>query len=223
MRRPEFIARQSACPSGLLGRLIGRVMAHETAEVNEVALGLLELQPDDRVLEIGFGHGATLARAAAAVSRGLVAGVDPSIEMCRMAAHLNRRAVERGTIELHRAPVEALPFPDGAFGKVLAVHTLYFWPDLARCLREIVRVMQPDGRLVLAYRKDAQATREFPASVYRFRGDDEVREALRRAGLGRAELVHRTAGRARTSFFVARRDRDGAHPDAALRRAAVAA
>jgi ubiquinone/menaquinone biosynthesis C-methylase UbiE len=223
VRRPDFIARQSACPSGLLGRLIGRVMAHETAEVNEVALGLLELQPDDRVLEIGFGHGATLARAAAAVSRGFVAGVDPSIEMCRMAARLNRRAVERGTIELHRAAVEALPFPDGAFGKVLAVHTLYFWPDLARCLREIVRVMQPDGRLVLAYRNDAQATREFPASVYRFRGDNEVREALRGAGLGRAELVHRTTGRARTSFFVARRDRDGAHPDAALGRAAVAA
>ncbi len=212
MRRPELVARQAACPSGLLGHLIGRVMALETVSVNEIALELLELQPDDRILEVGFGHGRTVARAAAAVSRGRVAGIDPSLEMCRMATRLNRRAVARGSVELQQARVEALPFPSGIFDKALSVHTIYFWPDLARAFSEIARVLKPDGRLVLVYRSDAKAAADFPASVYRFRGDDDVREALRVAGLGRADLIHRTLGSSKASFFVARRrsrDRSG--------------
>lgn len=205
VRRPEFIARQSACPSGLLGRLIGHVMARETVTANETALELLELAPADHVLEVGFGHGATIARVAAAVSGGLVAGVDPSAEMCRMAARRNRRAVARGKVDLRQAPVEALPYPDGAFDKVLAVHTLYFWPDLVSPFREIARVLKVGGRLVLAHRTDSGAERDFPPPVYRFRDDGEVAGALREAGLVCANLVHRSLGRARISFRVARR------------------
>jgi hypothetical protein len=59
LRRPEFIAMQAAHPRGLVGRLLFRVMAAETLAVNERALQLLELEPNSRVLEIGFGHGRT--------------------------------------------------------------------------------------------------------------------------------------------------------------------
>lgn len=205
MRRPEFIARQSACPSGFLGRLIGLVMARETVAVNEIALEFLELEPADHVLEVGFGHGRTIARAAAAVSRGFVAGVDPSAEMCRMAARRNRLAVARRSVELREASAEALPYPDGAFDKVLSVHTLYFWPDLGRSLREMARVLKVGGRLVLVHRTDPAAAHDFPTSVYRFRDDDEVRAALAQAGYACADLVHRRLGRARISVRVARR------------------
>ena len=205
MRRPELVARQSACPSGLLGRVIGHVMARETVTANETALELLDLEPADRLLEIGFGHGATIARAAAAVSRGFVAGVDPSREMCRMAARRNRGVIAAGRVELRQAAVEALPYPDAAFDKVLSVHTVYFWPDLVRPFREIARVLKLGGRLVLAHRTDPDAERDFPPPVYRFPDDDAVNDALRQTGLVRADLVHRTLGRASISFQIARR------------------
>ena len=57
MKRPELIARQSGCPSGFLGRLIGWIMAKETAGANDEAVRLLLVQPTDHVLEIGFGDG----------------------------------------------------------------------------------------------------------------------------------------------------------------------
>jgi cyclopropane fatty-acyl-phospholipid synthase-like methyltransferase len=78
MRRPEFIARQSRCPTGLLGRLIGYIMSAETATANEEALTLLDLQPSDRLLEVGFGHGRTIERAATALATGFIAGIDLS-------------------------------------------------------------------------------------------------------------------------------------------------
>ena len=64
-----------------MGRLLFRVMATETLGVNERALELLELEPNSRVLEVGFGHGRTLARALELAPKGLVAGIDISEDM----------------------------------------------------------------------------------------------------------------------------------------------
>lgn len=205
MRRPEFVARQSACPSGMLGRLIGRVMARETAAVNRAAVELLELRRTDHVLEVGFGHGVTIAHVAAAVSGGLVAGVDPSEEMCRMAARRNRRDVETGRVELRVGTAEAIPSPDSAFDKVLAVHTVYFFPHLVPPLREIARVLMPGGRLVLAHRTDPEAARTFPVSVYRFPTEEEVERALAQAGLVPGPMSRQTLGPATVSFHAAQR------------------
>lgn len=192
MRRPEFVARQSACPSGLLGRLIGAVMARETASANQFALQLLDLHPTDHVLEVGFGHGVTIARLAAAVSGGFVAGVDPSAGMCRMASRRNRDSIVRKLVDLRQGRAEALPYPDGRFDKVLSVHTLYFWREPDRALAEIRRVLKPAGRLVLAWRYDAEAVRSFPASAYRFHDEAGVLRLLRDAGFCNVRVVLRT-------------------------------
>jgi ubiquinone/menaquinone biosynthesis C-methylase UbiE len=185
--------------------MIGRLMQRETAAVNEAAVELLELRPTDHVLEVGFGHGATIARVAAAVSGGFVAGVDPSEDMRRMAARLNRRAIEAGRVELRRGTVEALPYPNAAFEKALAVHTVYFWPNLGPPLQEIARVLKEGGRLVLAHRTDSEATRTFPPSVYRFATEHEIQEAIARAGLVPHDVTRRLLGRATISFHLAHR------------------
>jgi len=90
MRRAEFIARQGRRPSGLLGAWIGRIMAWETAEENEIGLRLLDLDRGDRLLEVGFGHGRTLGRAAALVGDGFVSGIDYSRAMVRLARRRNQ-------------------------------------------------------------------------------------------------------------------------------------
>jgi SAM-dependent methyltransferase len=203
LRRPEFIARQSACPSGLLGRLIGQVMARETAAANAAALELLELEPVDHVLEVGFGHGATIARAAAAVSRGFAAGVDPSGEMCRMAARRNRAAVAAGRVELRQASADALPYAEGAFDKVLSVHTLYFWRELSDPLSEMRRILKTPGRLVLGWRDDPGTVGSFPASVYRFHDEEHVGEVLRDVGFHSVEITSRRQGAAVLRLAVA--------------------
>jgi ubiquinone/menaquinone biosynthesis C-methylase UbiE len=85
LRRPEFIARQASNPSGLLGRLLFRVMAAETLAVNERTLELLAPEPSARILEVGFGHGRTLLRAAEMAPSGFVAGIDISTDMATAA------------------------------------------------------------------------------------------------------------------------------------------
>jgi ubiquinone/menaquinone biosynthesis C-methylase UbiE len=185
MRRPEFIARQSRCPSGLLGRVIGHIMSIETAAANDAALKLLDLKPGDRVLEVGFGHGRTIESAAALVGEGFVAGIDTSKEMLQMAARRCRRLIEMGRVELALGDSARMPFPDRHFDKAYAIHTIYFWDDPPRHLRELRRVLRDGGGLVLGFHsKEAGAAADFPDTVYSFYTGDEVCRLLESAGFG---------------------------------------
>jgi len=195
MRRPGFIARQSRCPTGLLGRLIGHVMSAETAAANGEALALLALQPDDRVLEVGCGHGRTMERAAGSLTTGFVAGVDLSAEMVRMAEHRCRRSIRDGRVTVTVGDSAHLPFPERHFDKALAVHTIYFWADPTAHLAEIRRVLREGGRLVLAFRsKEDRAAGDFPEAVYTFYTGQEVRSLLERSGFQRVDVVSGPGG-----------------------------
>jgi ubiquinone/menaquinone biosynthesis C-methylase UbiE len=164
MRKPRFTAEQGRKPSGLLGQIVARVMAKETANENDFALGLLQLQPEDAVLEIGCGHGNTLAKAADAVSRGSLYGIDFSPTMHAHAIRRHRRLVQQKRIEFRLGRSDQLPFEDQSFDKVFAVHTVYFWKSPLEHLVEARRVMKPEGRFVLGFRpaEDAQFQAAFP-------------------------------------------------------------
>jgi len=207
MRRPEFIARQSRCPTGLLGRLIARVMAVETGEASTHLLGLLELQPTDQVLELGFGHGRTIERAAALVPQGFVAGVDLSEEMVRMATHRTRHLVRQRRVELQLGDSAHLLYPDCRFDKVYSLHTLYFWPDPKEHLREVHRVLKPGGRFVIGFgpRDDKKASANFPATVYRFYTSDEVCVLLEQVGFQGIDMIRRSIASRSIVFATAGR------------------
>jgi len=193
VRRPEFIARQACRPTGLLGRALARWMAVETAGANDAALKLLHLRETDRVLEIGFGHGHTIERAAERVPRGSVVGVDHSEAMLFAARRRCAALIADGRVELHCGDSAHLPFADGRFDKALAVHTLYFWQPLAQHMREIRRVLSAGGRLVLAYRPaGARAATDFPSEIYTFRTSDEVHDLLIAADFTAIETVRQS-------------------------------
>lgn len=185
MRRPRFIAEQARNARGPLGRLLAFIMAHETWAQNQRAIEALNVQPADHVLDVGCGPGRALSPLAAKASQGRAVGADPSELMVEIAVERNRNLVRAGRVDVAVAGVEALPFPDASFDKVLCVHVVYFWTDLEPALREIRRVLKPGGRLVLLFRTsgDAASVRSFPPEVYRFRAAWEVEGALRGVGL----------------------------------------
>ena len=203
MRRPAFIARQSSNPTGTLGRVLAWIMARETAGLNERAVELLTVQPTDRVLEVGFGHGRTIERTARLATDGLVAGIDVSESMTAVATRRNRAAVAAGRVDLRTGDSNSLPFEAATFDKALAVHTLYFWDDPDACLRELRRVLRDDGRLVLGFTpKGNPRTASFPSDIYTFHSDDEVRAMLEASGFGAVEMT--TAGSATLARATAR-------------------
>lgn len=151
MERSRFVAERLANPTGALGSLTALVWNRRNVALNDTALELLALQPADRVLEIGFGGGYLLDRMAAIVRGGLLAGVDISPTMVRDVEKRLRRRSKTSNLDLKCAPAEALPYPDGHFTKVCSVNSIFYWRDIEKGLREIARVLEVGGQLVLCF------------------------------------------------------------------------
>ena len=208
MRRPEFIARQSRRPSGFLGRVIGHIMSFETAVANDQALKALDLKPGDRVLEVGFGHGRTIERAARMVPGGLVAGVDTSGEMVRMATRRCRKLIQQDRVRLGLGDSACIPYPDRFFDKGYAINTIYFWDDPQEHLRELRRVLREGARFLLGFRpKEEDGPADFPETVYTFYTCDEVLHLLQATGFADAR-VERAGGAAGLAFGIGHREAD---------------
>ena len=170
-------------------------MERETAAQNDAALAALAVNPGDRILEIGFGHGRTLERLVAAATSGFVAGLDHSSEMYEMARRRCAPLLQSGRLELHVGSSLAMPYPDADFDRVLAVHTLYFWTNPTEHLHEIHRVMRHRGVCVLGFRpKEDPHAASFPETVYTFYSRDVVRDLLFDAGFANIELSEPVPG-----------------------------
>ena len=136
-------------PTGAVGHVVGWIMGTRSSNVarNRWAVGLLDVQPTDRVIELGCGPGVAIAALAARAS--LVVGVDHSEVMIRQARRRNRAAVRAGRVRLIHKPVESLSISDGPFDAALAVNTAGMWPDPTARLRDIARLLRPGGRVAL--------------------------------------------------------------------------
>jgi len=172
---------------GTAGRLAGAVMARLNRDMERAALDELAPGPDDAVLAVGFGPGVGIAELVARHPGCLVAGVDPSPTMVAQARRRNRAAIDAGRVVLARAGVEAIPWPDGAFGGVVAVNSMQLWQPLDDALHEVARVLAPGGALVAvthawAIEKQAPLQEWTTALLPR----------LERCGL--VDVTHRTAG-----------------------------
>jgi SAM-dependent methyltransferase len=147
------IQRQFGRPHGLIGRVAGAVMATRPSNQtrNRWAVDLLNVQPLDRVLEIGFGPGLALAALAARVGQGRVVGLDHSPLMVSRAAQLNRMPLTEGRMQLFAGGLELLPSIPGPFDKALSVNVVQFWPDRIEALAAIRDILAPCGLVATAY------------------------------------------------------------------------
>lgn len=94
------------------------------------------------LLDAGMGPGRLLERVAGRGWR--VSGVDLSGGMVN---HARRRLPEHAE-RLLQAPIEALPFADASFDVVVATGVLEYVREPSIALGELIRVLQPDGRLI---------------------------------------------------------------------------
>ena len=106
-------------------------------------------QPGECVLDVACGTGIVARLVAERVApKGRVVGLDSSPAMLAVARSLSPRSGT--TVEWSEASVLAIPFPAATFNLVLCQQGLQFFPDRPASLREMHRVLVPDGRLVLS-------------------------------------------------------------------------
>jgi ubiquinone/menaquinone biosynthesis C-methylase UbiE len=177
-----ILMRMFGRPMGTLGWLGGMIMARANAALARSAIGLLDVQPTEKVLEVGFGPGVGIELLARSAPAGRVAGIDCSTAMVAQARARNVEAIASGVVDLRHGAVEDLPFEDGSFDAVLAINSMQVWPDIMAGLREIRRVLRPGGRIALGF------------TPYSGQQRTGITESLSAAGFAQARLVQTEHG-----------------------------
>jgi ubiquinone/menaquinone biosynthesis C-methylase UbiE len=147
-------------PVGWFGRILGHVMTFQHKSLTQWAIGLMKVEPRDRVLDIGCGSGSAVSLLAESASEGFVAGVDYSKDMVALAAKRNAEAVERGRVLIQHGDAMALPYEDETFDKVSGIETFYFWPDALRGLQEAYRVLKSGGQIAITLEMSKEGERQ---------------------------------------------------------------
>ena len=139
---------QGAKHTGFWGRIMARLMAIAHRSIYKNVAAALNLQPEDDYLEVGCGSGIFMKSYASHVHS--IAGLDHSEDMVKLASHYNRKRIEAGTAEFRHGDAVQLPWEDEKFSAAAAIASFLFWPKPLESLKEIHRVLRPEGRLVIS-------------------------------------------------------------------------
>ncbi len=146
----------------------------------------LQLPISGTLLDIGGGTGRVTAQFVDQVGQIVIA--DPSTAMLR-------QTVEHPRLHRVAALAEQLPFADAAFARIVMVDALHHVQDVPQALHELLRVLAPDGRLLIQepdWRKWSMRLVSWGEKLALMRPQphppDEILKMARRAG-GRAHCL----------------------------------
>jgi cyclopropane fatty-acyl-phospholipid synthase-like methyltransferase len=113
------------------------------------ALGLLEVQPSDRLLEIGCGHGVLLSLVAEKLTGGKITAIDRSAKM--VAAAASRAHLASGKAEIIETDLAGANLRSEKFDKIFAFNVNVFWMEPRRELAAVKRLLAPEGTFYLFF------------------------------------------------------------------------
>ena len=181
------LARQLGEPTGFAGRVVGRLLNRGNRSIVVAAVAAASSGPAAEVADIGFGGGVGLATLLERDGT-VVHGVEMSETMLAEARRRFSDQIARGRLRLYPGRMESLPLEGSALDAIISTNTIYFVPDLATALSELVRVLRPGGRLVLGVGDPKQMSKmPFTRHGFRLRPIDELVRALRGAGFSQVE------------------------------------
>jgi len=124
----------------------GDEMEDHHSDITDQTLELMDLQPSDRILDLGCGTGWASRRMARVATAGEVVGLDVADEMLRRAEQASSGV---RNVRYVWGSAEKIPVSDNSFNKVLSVESFYYYADQGKALDELRRVMAPGGRLFI--------------------------------------------------------------------------
>jgi SAM-dependent methyltransferase len=131
----------------------GESMEHDHWPITQPVLELMQMAPDDEILDVGCGAGWLSRILARRVPEGRVVGMDISDEMIRHARQAGAGFVNLGFVV---GGVDEIPWESDFFTRAISVESSYYWPDPAKGLKEIHRVLAGGGSawILINYYRD---------------------------------------------------------------------
>jgi len=158
-------------------------------EMRTEAIGMLDVERDDRVLDVGCGTGFA--------TQGLLSVVD-EVHGLDQSPHQLEKAYakfgKRGDVRFHLGDAERLPFEDDAFDVVWSSGSIEYWPNPVATLREFRRVCKPGGQVLVVGPNypTSSVFQKLADAIMLFYDEEEADRMFHDAGF--ADVTHRVMG-----------------------------
>jgi len=120
----------------------------DVVKQRKIVLSALNLQPGERILDIGCGPGLLVEDMAAVIGQnGSICGVDISAGM--IALSQKRCSGLPQVEELRESDATSLPYGNDEFDVAVSMQVYEYIDDIQMCLTELHRVLKPGGRAVI--------------------------------------------------------------------------
>lgn len=179
-------------PEGFGGKIMVAMMNSGHSKLADWGMSFLGLSTDAAVLDCGCGGGANLCKLLKRCPNGTVTGIDYSSVSVEKSKKLNAKTISEGRCCVLETSVAVLPFEDNKFDVVTAFETVYFWPGLVDCFREVYRVTKTGGIFLICNEATGDTDKNDKwtqlidgMTIYR---DAQLKTALREAGFTNIQI-----------------------------------
>ncbi len=145
-------------------------------ELHQWALGHVSIEGRTSLLDIGFGGGQNIYNLSHLAPSAHICGIDFSEASYKKCAELNKEAIDEGRVALELGSAEHLPYQSGTFQLATAFETVYYWPNIVQCFRNVHDVLAEGGEFLIC-NEDAS-----------LQGNEELADALNMTFYSLSEL-----------------------------------
>ena len=184
---------QQILPRGFIGWIMGWVMPIFHDSIYKLVYPVLDLQPQDSLLEVACGSGHFLKKYASNVKR--IAGLDLSDVMIKMAKRKNKDRIAAGTAEFVQGEAINLPWKDNTFSVVTSIGSFVYFSKPLESTREMYRVLYPGGRTVVSIEWNAEDEVDHSKKIkewgIQIHSEEDIRSIMMQAGFSDISFTYK--------------------------------
>jgi ubiquinone/menaquinone biosynthesis C-methylase UbiE len=184
----NFIGQQFKRPSGWFGRFSSRIMIKGNRNKYETLIKEMDIRPDDKLLEIGYGPGIGIDMISKLCKTCTIHGVDFSKLMYNEAKKFNKSSIEIGKVQLQYGDFLKLGIAEDQYDKIFCLNVIYFWDELKIPFEKTLSLLKTNG-IFFIFMADANMLKEkkAPDSIFNKYSIEQAIEALKSAGFAGIE------------------------------------
>lgn len=176
-----FIASQFKKPTGLFGIFSSNVMIKGNKNKYDKLIKDMDIQPHDKLLEIGYGPGIGIGTIADTCETCTIHGIDFSKLMYKKASKYNKSNIDKGMIVLNYGDFVNMSVVNNDYDKIFCLNVVYFWNELKEPFDKVLSLLKSGGTFHI-FMADRSMLQKAPGSVFNKYSIEQIADALKSAG-----------------------------------------
>ncbi|MCR4660903.1 MAG: class I SAM-dependent methyltransferase [Clostridia bacterium] len=184
---------QTRKPEGFLGRvMLSGMNGGGHAKLANFGMGILPKEGIKQIAELGCGGGRNIDSLLNKYDGSFVTAVDYSEESVKKAEKFNKKNALR--CEIKQGDVRTLDLPKSQFNLATAFETVYFWPEIESCFRNVFEILKEEGHFLIVNESDGkdETGKKFESIIdgMKVYTAEELTDALKKAGFKDVKVTH---------------------------------